>query len=58
MPAAGVMSPAQAKNKIAELFTDEEFMARHMNQDARVRQGAIDEMTRLTKMANPELLQE
>ena len=52
------MSPAQAKNKIAELFTDEEFMARHMNQDVRVRQGAIDEMTRLTKMANPELLQE
>lgn len=58
MPAAGAMSPAQAKNKIAELFTDQEFMARHMNQDARVRQGAIDEMTRLHKMANPELLQE
>ena len=58
MPAAGAMSPAQAKNKLAELFTDQEFMARHMNQDPRVRQGAIDEMTRLHKMANPELLQE
>jgi hypothetical protein len=29
-----------------------------MNQDARVRQGAIEEMTRLHQMANPELLQE
>jgi hypothetical protein len=58
MPAAGAMSPAQAKNKIAGMFADEEFMARYMNQDARVRQGAIEEMTRLHQMANPELLQE
>ena len=58
MPAAGALSPAQAKNKIAGMFADEEFMARYMNQDARVRQGAIEEMTRLHQMANPELLQE
>jgi len=58
MPAAGAMSPQQAKNKIAGMFADDEFMGRYMNQDQRVRQGAIEEMMRLQRMANPELLTE
>jgi hypothetical protein len=57
-PAAGAMTPAQAKNKIAGMFADQEFMGRYMNNDQRVRQGAIEEMMRLQRMANPELLTE
>ena len=54
-PAGGALTPAQAQNKIAAKFTDQEFMARYMNPDPRVRQGAIDEMLALQKMAHPEL---
>ena len=54
-PAGGALTPAQAQNKIAAKFTDQEFMARYMNPDPRVRQGAIDEMMALQKMAHPEL---
>lgn len=51
----GKMTPAQADAKIKGKFTDQEFMARYMNQDPKIRQGAIDEMMALQKMANPEL---
>jgi hypothetical protein len=49
------MTPAQAKNKIAGMFADQEFMGRYMNTDERVRAGAIEEMMKLQRMANPEL---
>lgn len=52
-PSSGAMTPAQAKNKVAALFADKEFMGRYMHQDVRVRQGAIDEMMALNRMANP-----
>ena len=54
-PTGGAMTPAQAKNKIASMFVDHEFMGRYMNTDERVRAGAIEEMTKLQRMANPEL---
>lgn len=54
-PTGGAMTPQAAKNKIAGMFTDQEFMNRYMNQDERVRAGAIDEMMKLQRMANPEL---
>ncbi len=54
-PTGGAMMPAQAKNKIAGMFADQEFMGRYMNTDERVRAGAIEEMLRLQRMANPEL---
>lgn len=54
-PTSGAMTPQAAKNKIAGMFTDQEFMNRYMNQDERVRAGAIDEMMKLQRMANPEL---
>lgn len=54
-PSGGVLTPAQAQNKINAKFADQEFMARYMNPDPRVRQGAIDEMMALQKMAHPEL---
>ena len=56
-PNSGAMTPQQAKNKIATMFADEEFMGRYMNPDERVRAGAIAEMERLHRMANPELLE-
>lgn len=52
-PAAGALTPAQARNKQAAMFADKEFMARYLNPDERVRQSAIEEMMRLTRMANP-----
>ena len=55
MPAAGALSPQQAKNKIAGMFADEEFMGRYLNSDERIRQGAIEEMMQLQRMANPSL---
>lgn len=58
MPAAGAMTPAQAKNKIAGMFTDQEFMSRYLNQDERIRQGAIEEMMRLNRMATPNISDE
>lgn len=54
-PTGGAMTPAQAKNKIAGMFADQEFMGRYMNTDERVRAGAIEEMMKLQRMANPEL---
>jgi hypothetical protein len=40
------------------MFADQEFMGRYMNRDEKVRQGAIEEMMRLQRMANPELFTE
>ena len=57
-PSSGALTPAQAKNKVASLFADKEFMGRYMHQDSRVRQGAIDEMMALNQMANPGLTDE
>ena len=57
-PSSGALTPAQAKNKVASLFADKEFMGRYMHQDSRVRQGAIDEMMALNRMANPNLSDE
>lgn len=54
-PTGGAMTPQAAKNKIAGMFADQEFMGRYMNTDERVRAGAIDEMMKLQRMANPEL---
>ena len=54
-PTGGAMTPQAAKNKIAGMFTDQEFMGRYMNNDERVRAGAIEEMMKLQRMANPEL---
>lgn len=51
----GALTPQAAKNKIAGMFADQEFMGRYMNRDEKVRQGAIEEMMRLQRMANPEL---
>lgn len=53
-PSSNAMSPQQAKNKIAGMFADQEFMSRYLNTDERVRQGAIEEMMRLNRMANPD----
>lgn len=55
MSTGGKMTPAQADAKIKAKFTDNDFMARYMNQDPKIRQGAIDEMMELQRMANPEL---
>jgi hypothetical protein len=52
---SSVMTPAQAQSKINSKFADKEFMARYMHNDSRVRQGAIDEMMALQRMAHPEL---
>jgi hypothetical protein len=52
------LSPAQAKNKVASLFADKEFMGRYMHQDQRVRQSAIEEMMTLNRMANPGVTEE
>jgi hypothetical protein len=57
-PSGGAMTPQQAQNKIASMFADQEFMSRYMNPDERVRAGAIEEMERLHRMANPELMDE
>lgn len=57
-PTSGSLTPAQAKNKVASLFADKEFMDRYMHQDSRVRQSAIDEMMALNQMANPGLMDE
>lgn len=57
-PSGNAMTPAQARNKVAALFADQEFMARYMNPDQRVRQGAIDEMMQLNRMANPDIGEE
>lgn len=54
----GALTPQAAKNKIAGMFADQEFMGRYMNRDEKVRQGAIEEMMRLQRMANPELFTE
>ena len=53
-PSGNAMTPQQAKNKIAGMFADQEFMSRYLNTDERVRQGAIEEMMRLNRMANPD----
>jgi hypothetical protein len=53
-PSGSAMTPQQAKNKIAGMFADQEFMSRYLNTDERVRQGAIEEMMRLNRMANPD----
>lgn len=57
-PAAGALTPAQARNKQAAMFADKEFMGRYLNPDERVRQSAIEEMMRLTRMANPGAIDE
>jgi hypothetical protein len=57
-PSGGALSPAQAKNKVASLFADKEFMGRYMHQDQRVRQSAIEEMMALNRMANPGVTEE
>jgi len=57
-PSGGALNPAQAKNKVASMFADKEFMARYMHPDQRVRQSAIDEMMNLNRMANPGLTDE
>ena len=54
----GALTPQAAKNKIAGMFADQEFMARYMNRDEKIRAGAIEEMMRLQRMANPELFTE
>lgn len=54
-PSGGKMTPAQAQNAINAKFTDNEFMARYMHTDAKIRQGAIDEMMDLQRQAHPEL---
>ena len=54
---SGALTPEQAKNKINAMFADQEFMARYMNRDERVRAGAIAEMERLHVMANPDLME-
>jgi hypothetical protein len=54
----GALTPQAAKNKIAGMFADQEFMGRYMNRDEKIRQGAIEEMMRLQRMANPELFTE
>ena len=57
-PTGGALTPAQAKQKVAGMFADKEFMARYMHPDERVRQGAIEEMMTLNRMANPNLSDE
>jgi hypothetical protein len=57
-PSSGALTPAQAKNKVASLFADQEFMGRYMHQDQRVRQSAIEEMMALNRMANPGVTEE
>jgi hypothetical protein len=57
-PTGGAMTPAQARNKQAAMFTDKEFMSRYLNADERIRQGAIEEMMLLTRMANPQSVEE
>ena len=57
-PTGGALTPQAAKNKIAGMFADQEFMGRYMNRDEKIRQGAIEEMMRLQRMANPELFTE
>lgn len=57
-PSGGALTPAQAKNKVASMFADKEFMARYMNPDERVRQSAIEEMMALNRMANPGMTDE
>lgn len=57
-PSSNAMTPQQAKNKIAGMFADQEFMSRYLNQDERVRQGAIEEMMRLNRMATPDISEE
>lgn len=57
-PSSGALNPSQAKNKVASMFADKEFMARYMHQDQRIRQSAIEEMMNLNRMANPGLTDE
>jgi hypothetical protein len=57
-PSSSALNPAQAKNKVASLFADKEFMARYMHPDERVRQSAIEEMMTLNRMANPGMTDE
>jgi hypothetical protein len=57
-PSSGALTPAQAKNKVASLFADQEFMGRYLHQDQRVRQSAIEEMMALNRMANPGVTEE
>lgn len=54
-PSGGKMTPAQAQTAINTKFGDKDFMARYTNEDAKIRQTAIDEMMELQRMANPQL---
>lgn len=48
------MTPDAAKSKIQSMFADKDFMARYTSKSAQIRQGAIAEMERLQRFANPE----
>lgn len=52
-PGAGAfgMSPAAAKQKVAELYADEAFMKQYTSTNAAVRQVAIDRMSALQQIA-------
>lgn len=54
----GAMTPAQAQAKINAKFGDTDFMGRYTNADPKIRQGAIDEMMALQRMANPQLMEQ
>lgn len=45
------MNPAQAQQKIDQLYQDRNFMARYNHHDPKVRAGAMEEMDALAKLA-------
>ena len=47
----GSLNPAQAQQKINELYRDQLFMSRYNNPDPKVRAGAMAEMEELAKLA-------
>jgi hypothetical protein len=53
----GAMTPSQAEAAMNAKFGDKDFMERYTHPDAKVRQTAIEEITRLQLMAYPELQQ-
>lgn len=54
---SGNMTPAQAQATMNAKFGDKDFMERYQHPDPKVRQSAIEEITRLQLMAYPELQQ-
>ncbi len=54
---SGAMTPSQAQAAMNAKFGDKDFMERYQHPDPKVRQTAIEEITRLQLMAHPELQQ-